>query len=89
MRPGVVRIDFAEVSHINHNATVHRDFDVFALLYVEGIATILDMMLAHEGGELSTTSDKVFLHFFLVPMKLEWKRLKPVNSLGPLEFCDS
>ncbi len=89
MRPGVVRIDFAEVSHINHNATVHRNFDVFALLYVEGITAILDMILAHEGGELSTTPDKVFFHFLLVPMKLKWKRLKPVNSLGPLEFSDS
>ena len=66
MRPGVVRIDFAEVSRINRNATVHRDFNIFALLYVEGIATMLDMMLAHEGGESSTTSDKVFLHFFRI-----------------------
>lgn len=89
VRPGVVGIDFAEGSYINHNATVHRDFDVFALLYVEGIATISDMMLAREGGELSTTPYKVFPHFFLVRMKLEWKGLEPVNSLRPLEFSDS
>jgi hypothetical protein len=71
MRSSVVRIDFAKVSHINHNATVHRNFDVFALLYVEGITTILNMILVHERGELSTTSDKVFFHFLLMPMKLK------------------
>ena len=89
MRPGVVWIDFAKVSHINHDATVHRDLDVFTLLYIEGIATILNMVLTHEGGESSTTPYKVILHFFLVPMIFEWERLKPVDSLRPLEFSNS
>ena len=84
MRPSVVRIDFAEVSHINHNATVHKDFDILALLYVEGITTILDMMLAHEGGELSTTPYKEFLHFFLMPMKFELERPQAYQLASPL-----
>ncbi|KAL9102621.1 MAG: hypothetical protein Q9163_002265, partial [Psora crenata] len=33
MRPSVVRIDFAEVSYVNYDATVNRDFDIFALLF--------------------------------------------------------
>jgi len=88
MRSSVVRIDFAKVSHINHNATVHRNFDVFALLYVEDITTILDIILTHEEDKLSITLDKVFFHFLLMFMKLKWKRLKPVNSLNSLEFFD-
>ena len=71
MRPSIVRIDFAEVSHINYNATVYRDFDIFALLYIEGVTMILDMILAYKGGKLLTIPYKVFLHFFLVPIKLE------------------
>jgi len=85
VRPGVVGIDFAEGSYINHNATVHRDFDVFALLYVEGIATISDMMLAREGGELSTTPYKVFPlyldHFFAVRQTLLNVPIKPGTSV--------
>ena len=89
MRPGIVRINFAEVRHINYNATIYRDFDIFALLYIESIATILDMVLAYKGGKLSTIPYKVFLYFFLVLIKLERKHLKPVNSLRPLELSDS
>jgi hypothetical protein len=53
--------------------------------HVEGIATILDIVLAHEGDKFSTTTLKVFLHLFLVSMKLEGKCIKPVNSLRTLE----
>jgi len=71
MQSSVVRIDFAKVSHINHNVTVYRNFNIFALLYVEDIVMILNMMLTHQRDELLITSDKVFLHFFLMLMKLE------------------
>ncbi len=89
MRSDVIRINFAEIRYINYNARVYRDFDLFALLYIENITIILDVMFTYKGGKLSTAPYKVFTHLFLMPMKLEGKCLKSINSLCTLKCPDS
>ncbi len=71
VRSNVIEINFAKKSYINHNAIVHKNFDVFVLLYVKDIVTILNIMLTRKKDELLITLYKVFFHFFLMRMKLE------------------
>lgn len=71
IRSNIVRINFAKKNYINYNATVYRDFDVFALLYIEDIATISNIMLTCKRDKLSIIFYKVFFYFFSIRIKLE------------------
>jgi hypothetical protein len=44
MQLSIVKIDFAKKSYINYNTTVYRNFDIFALFYIEDIVTILNII---------------------------------------------
>ena len=89
MQSDIVQVDFAEVCYINHDVTVHRNFDIITLLYVEGIVTILNMMLICKEDKLLITPHTVFSHLFLTLMKGKGKCLKAVNSLHTLKGSHS
>lgn len=67
----MVRIDFTEISYINYNATIYRNFNVFVLLYIKDITTIFDVILVYNESELLITFYKVFPYFLLARIKLE------------------
>lgn len=70
----VVWIGFVEVSHINHDMTVHENFDIIALLDVESIAMILNMMLAGK-GDLTGADRSVSYHFLSITQYARWMTL--------------
>ncbi len=71
MQLSIVKIDFAKKSYINYNTTVYKNFDVFALFYIEDIVTILNIILIGKRDKLSIIFYKVFFYFFLTYIKLD------------------
>jgi len=89
MRPAVVRIGFAKVNYINYNITVYRNFDIIAFLDIKSIVIILNITLAGKKNKLSTVFYKMFLYFFLAPIKREGKYLKFIDWFCTLKGSDS
>jgi len=71
MRSNIIKINFAKKSYINYNAIVYKDFDIFALLYIEDIVTILNIILNCKRDKLSIIFYKVCFYFFPMRIKLE------------------
>lgn len=70
----VVQIDFVKVSHINHDTTIHKNFDIITLLNVESIVMILNMMLINK-RDLTKADCNVSCCFFLITQYAQWMTL--------------
>jgi len=82
----VVRVCLLEKDRIDHDSAVDGYLDRLSFAHIEGVASVLTMVNAHQGYKLSTAFDKTCFDLVLVRMVLERKGVKRVDPLHSTEL---